>query len=627
MYFCLVINKQSQQMNNLFYFFIFLLSPTLFFSQPNENSLELLSKSKNKDKLWVDNMLINIEQIIKNNPNLAVKYSKIVLNVSKELSYEEGIWNALINNAIGLNVLGKYENAKKQIEIALIEIPNDNSFDKVSALLILGKINYNLGLYDSALESYTKAENQINSTKKNIQHADIFNNRANVYVLKGNNKLAIENYIKAAKIYQDLNNKQLLAIIYTNLGNANANFKLYNKSIEYFKKSAEINKIYNDLSNLSINFLNMGVSYKEMDSLNRAATYYEKSLEIAKKVGSNLVMAQNYSNLANIYEKRGDHKKALAFYNSSLDICKKEKIPYGLALNYASIGETYFFLKNYKVAIVNLNRALDYTKKLGIPKEQSKVYETLTNVHKAMGDYRNAFYFQSLFKQINDSLVNIEKHKQIVELQIKYDTAEKQKTISEMDVKQISQKLTIGYLFSLSLLLVLLSLWFFYRKKQSLQEKKIAEVIAEKMKLELEIKNNELTHKALKISHLQENNKLIASDVEEILKLSKVSNIDINQLVRKIKSSSENINIWNEFDLRFKEIHGIFHSKVIAMYPDLSPVELRIVSLLRLNLTTKEIAEIMQRSIKTVENTRGIIRKKMKLDKNINLTSFILSFK
>ncbi|MGO4819708.1 tetratricopeptide repeat protein [Flavobacterium sp. W22_SRS_FP1] len=614
-------------MNKKICFFIFLFFPALFFAQPNVNSLELLSQSQNKDEAWVDKMIIEVGDIINSNPKLAVEYTKTILNISKKLSYENGISNSLIKNAAALNVLGKYDEAKKQIDIALKSIPDNNSIDKAKALILLGKVNYNLGSYDSALLIYDKAEKLTKSNVKSIQHAEIYNNRANVYVLKGDNKLAIENYINAAEIYQYLDEKQLLAIVYTNLGNSNANFKLYDKSIEYFKKAAEINKTYNDLSNLSINFLNMGVSYKEMDSLNKATTYYEKSLAIAKNLGSNLVMAQNYSNLANIYEKKGDHKKALSFYNSSLDICKKEKIPYGLALNYASIGETYFFLKNYKVAIINLNRALDYTKKLGIPKEQSKVYETLTKVHKAMGDYKNAFYFQSLFKQINDSLVNIEKHKQIVELQIKYDTAEKQKTISEMDVKQISQKLTIGYLFSLSLLLILLSLWFFYRKKQSLQEKKIAEVIADKMKLELDIKNNELAHKTLNISHLQENNKLIASDVEEILKLSKVSNIEINQLVRKIKSSSENINIWDEFDHRFKEIHGIFHSKVIAMYPDLSPVELRIVSLLRLNLTTKEIAEIMQRSIKTVENTRGIIRKKMKLDKNINLTSFILSFK
>ena len=257
----------------------------------------------------------------------------------------------------------------------------------------------------------------------------------------------------------------------------------------------------------------------------------------------------------------------------------------------------------------------------------SHICALLTKVYKAKEDYKNAFYFQSLSKEINDSLVTSEKHKQIVELQTKYDTAENQKTILELKAKQINQKLTNGYLVILALLLTLVSVWFYYRRKRSLQEKKIAEINADKMKLQVAIKNNELVKKSLNISHLQENNKQIATNINEILKDSKVSTIEMNKLVKKIKSSSESSKIWDEFDIRFREIHSSFYSKIISSYPNLTPTELRMVSLLHLNLTTKEIAEIMHRSIKTIDNTRSLIRKKMKLGRNVNLTSFVLSIK
>ncbi|MDG1278185.1 MAG: tetratricopeptide repeat protein [Algoriphagus sp.] len=606
---------------------LFVFFPTAVISQTSTSNVEKLSHSENKNSAWVDKMIIEVENILNSESKLAFEYSNIILDVSYKLDYSKGTQNATLQNAKILNILGKYIDAKKQIEIGLKIIPNNNFAYKINALIILGKINYNLGSYDSALVVYDKAEEILGNNLNNIQIADIYNNRANIYILKGDYKLAIENYLKSADIYKILNQKKLLAVVYTNIGNVNANFKMHDKSIEYFKLAAEINVINEDLLNLSINYLNMGVSYKEIDSLDIAVEYYEKSLTISEKLGSTLVMVQNYSNLANIYEKRGDYKKALEFFDTSLNLCKKGGITYGIALNHANIGNTNFLLKNYEVAILNLDSALKYINVLGLPKEKSIVYERLTKIYKEKLDYKNAFYFQSLFTEIKDSLVTAEKYKQIVELQTKFDVAENKKTILELKTKQISQKLTIVYLIVLALLLILLVVWFIYRRKQSLQEKLIADITADKMKLEIEIKNNELAHKTLNIIHLKENNKHIATNIEEFLKVSKDSNQDMKQLVKKIKSTAENSKIWDEFDLRFKEIHSNFYSKIISNYPDLSPVELRLVSLLHLNLTTKEIAEILQRSFKTIENTRGIIRKKMSLDRNVNLTSFILGIK
>lgn len=610
----------------LFYLLVSLFSATLF-AQTASDSLAVFSKAKNKDVAWVDKMIVKVDKISNSEPKLAFEYSNMVLDASNKLGYAKGIQNSMIQSAQILNVLGKYEDAKTRIESALKRISGNDFDHEIKALITLGIVNFNMGLYDPALVAYDKAEKIIGKDAENLQNADIYNNRANVYSLRGNYNLAIEDYLRAEEIYKMTNQNSLLAVVYNNLGTENRNLHFYKKSIEYYQLASEINETYKDLFNLAKNYSNIGVSYNALDSIDKALKYYKKSLVISEGLGSNLVLAQNYVNIANIYEKKADYKIALEFFNKSLEICKKEKITYGLVLNYMNIGNTNFLMKNYESAIVNLDSSLKYAKVLGLPKEESQIYERFTRVYKGKGDFKNAFYFQSLFKEINDSLVTTEKHKQIVELQEKYDKAQNQKTILELKDKQISQKLTIGYLIVLALLLAIFVGWFLYKRNLSLKEKKIAEVTADKMQLQIELKNNELTQKALNIVHLQENNKHIISDIEEILKESKVPAISINQLVRKIKISSENSNIWDEFDLRFKEIHGNFYSKIISGYPALSPVELRIVALLHLNLTTKEIAEIMQRSIKTIENTRGIIRKKMNLEKGANLTSFILSIK
>lgn len=85
--------------------------------------------------------------------------------------------------------------------------------------------------------------------------------------------------------------------------------------------------------------------------------------------------------------------------------------------------------------------------------------------------------------------------------------------------------------------------------------------------------------------------------------------------------------IWEEFDERFKEANSKFYIKLTTEYSSFSANEIRVTCLLYQNYTTKEIAEILHRSEKTIRNIRGLIRKKMNLPKGENLTSFLRSIK
>ncbi len=592
------------------------------YAQTSMDSLKNLSNSKIKNEDWIDAMILNVEKIINSEPKTAFTFSKRIIETSNKLSYKKGFENSTLQNAQILYTLGKYDEAEKQIKKVLKKL-DDNDFNKIQALIILNNVFYNRGEFDAALNLLKEAEELTIDKKNEPVQATIYNNKAKIYLIKGDYNLTIQNNLKAAEIFERLNKKKSLAVVYNNLGNINADFKFYDKSIKYFNLSIKINQTVGDLYNLSQNYANLGVTYKSIDSITKAIVYYEKSLAISEKLGSRLVMAQNYVNLGNIYEKQGNYKKAFEIFNKSLEICKKEKIIYGLVLNYANIGNTHFLNKNYDDAITSLDSAIKYAEILKLPKEKLEIYERLTNVYKAKNNFKKAFEYQSLFNEINDSLISAEKHNQFAELQTKYETTKKEKLILEMSEKETKHKLTIVYLIILSLILSLFGAWIFYKRKKSLQENKIAEITADKMKLEIQLKNNELTQKTLNILNLKENNLQIVSEIEELINSKSVTNNEMVQIVNKIKFSSKSSAIWEEFDLRFKTIHSDFYSKIISNYPDLSPVELRIVTLLRLNLTSKEISEILQRSIKTIENNRSLIRKKMNLDTNTNLTSFI----
>ena len=160
------------------------------------------------------------------------------------------------------------------------------------------------------------------------------------------------------------------------------------------------------------------------------------------------------------------------------------------------------------------------------------------------------------------------------------------------------------------------------------QEKIVTLLSTEKHQMELNFKNKELFQKELYIASLKEVNKNILTELKKNSdNLTKTKNPDFYKLIKALKNSSQEATIWTEFDHRFKEANSDFYVKLLKNHPTLSSNEVRVSCLLHQNYITKEIAEILKRNFKTIENIRGLIRKKMNLQKGENLTSFLHSIK
>ena len=81
----------------------------------------------------------------------------------------------------------------------------------------------------------------------------------------------------------------------------------------------------------------------------------------------------------------------------------------------------------------------------------------------------------------------------------------------------------------------------------------------------------------------------------------------------------------NEFETRFTGVYEQYYEKLKNLAPELSPNDLRICALMRLNISTKEIALLTNRTAGTVDNTRSSIRKKLKLEDDTNLQEYLLN--
>ena len=161
-----------------------------------------------------------------------------------------------------------------------------------------------------------------------------------------------------------------------------------------------------------------------------------------------------------------------------------------------------------------------------------------------------------------------------------------------------------------------------------IQEKKIIELEKEQLEADLRFKSKELSGVVMtNIAHQE-----FLNSLKEEIQQQKLSgqytrkNLDkllvlINQ---SIVSDEEN---WNMFQANFDRIHENFFRNLKQQYPDLTAGDLRFCALLRLNMPTKEIAKLLNISVRGVDAARYRLRKKFNLSQEDSLTDFMINFK
>lgn len=165
-----------------------------------------------------------------------------------------------------------------------------------------------------------------------------------------------------------------------------------------------------------------------------------------------------------------------------------------------------------------------------------------------------------------------------------------------------------------------------YRRQALVAEKKIINLKNEKLKTEMIHRDKELANQTM---NLIRKNKFLLRLKEELEKLKKLCSDDllkdkITTLMTKIDKDIDHKKQWEVFETAFDEVHEDFLSRLKTQYPDLTPKELRLCAYLRLNISTKEIAPLMNISVRGVEICRYRVRKKLNIDRDQNLTKLII---
>ncbi len=160
------------------------------------------------------------------------------------------------------------------------------------------------------------------------------------------------------------------------------------------------------------------------------------------------------------------------------------------------------------------------------------------------------------------------------------------------------------------------------------KEHAVRQIEDDKMKSELRHLNNQLAASTMNLVVKNEFMETIKEELEEVKRKGKSSETKqaLEKIVREIDTTLRLQEDWEQFEYHFDQVHGDFLNRLREQFQDLTPNEQKLCALLRLNLSTKEISNLMSISLRGVEIARYRLRKKLGLDQGQNLSKFVLEY-
>lgn len=463
--------------------------------------------------------------------------------------------------------------------------------------------------------------------------AEVYLSRHYKHDFKGEFKQAHKNILIADSMYRELNDDKHHGQCLMRLGSAYQKMNQDSLALKYFMDAIDIHEKMGFDQGLARTYQALGHYYSvllgesgEEEDYAKAKEYSSKAIEFFKKSNQLIPVANCLNTLASLKSSVGDFEGALADYQESLSITKRENNEMGTTWNYSSL--TYLYLDNGKFEEANIyaDSAYNYAVEIGMKDAQSSALRMKSEILYTAGDYQEAFHKLYEYNDLNDTIYSNANYQQSAELQAKYDSVKKDLELAESEHQVQIEKNKRFWMWLVFAIIMILSLIIINRElKRKKKAEELSKAMEENLTQKLEYKNRELTSLALQIA---QKNELINSLDQEINKINSEgeNKAKLSSLKNKLKIESSTDKFWDQFTHQFNETHSNYFKSLTNAYPDLSKNDLRLSSLIRMNLSTKEMASILNVTDEGIKKARYRLRKKLMLASDVNIEQHLMQF-
>ncbi len=346
---------------------IFILSSTFCIAQNQViDSLKKVIQVTKIDSAKVNTYNTIADKFKESYPDSTAYYALKASALAKKTNYNFGIANAFMNSGNSNIILSNYKNALHDFENAKTyfekELKNTSNIDKKRIKNGLARSYASIGVVFSEINTYSRA---------------------------------IENYLKALKIYQEIGQTNSISKAYNNIGIVYKSQFNYSKALEYFKKALAIQEQIGE-ETVGVTHTNIGSIYFEKGNTKEALLYFNKAKLVFEKKENKRGYALLLNYLGDYYRKQNNVSEASNFYNQSIKLYDEMDNKFGASLVLYNLGLLNISQKKYTDALPFLLKSLSYAKEIGVQdqtiedeKTLSELYGKLNNPTASLTHYKN----------------------------------------------------------------------------------------------------------------------------------------------------------------------------------------------------------------------------------------------
>jgi len=455
-------------------------------------------------------------------------------------------------------------------------IPKENaSIDEINNY---ATSQWGKGNYQEALNYFSKAYQKAKEKKDETQIANILNNLGLVHWRLGDNQSAMDCYKESNRLAEKLGLKRLTGLTFTNQSLIQKEQHKFEEAIDNNKKAINIFQELNSSRDLAIAYNNQGQIFKNQSKNDSALVNYLKAIRIYNKIDYKDGMAATYYNLAEIYTRKGQKEKAVSSASKSLQAGLESESKVRISEGYRKLGETYENFNEPDSALKYQKKYAEFEKEILIANQSEKLIEEQAKLGNEVKTLR---------------IQNLEKEKIIAQNRL--------------------------WLIAVSILILLLfvSLVVYRRISKIKMKEKELELELENSQKILQVKKKELRSY---IVDLSQKNQLINELQQELSSESDKNEIQVAQLLNQKILTDED---WDKFKEKFSAIYPEFLPKLKLLKTSLTEAEIRLLVLLRLKLSGKEMAATLGISPQSVRVTKMRLKKKLQEENYESVEDFL----
>lgn len=399
------------------------------------------------------------------------------------------------------------------------------------------------------------------------------------------------------------------------------------KAIEYYQSTISIFNEKNIRHGVPGLLNSIAMLYKDEDKLNEALAVSLQAVGVADSLGNKLLVTEAMRQLSVIYNATGNIQKGIETLEEALSIAEQSGITGSSLLLMNMLSGSYLESGNVERAKEVSVKARNTAFENQDWNAAKKALEVLIESELALNNFEDAFEHQQELLSVKDSIIDKERTRSILEFEARYRINQKEKEIALLQAeneKRAIMQATLGGGILLLLILAFLALRSQRLKiKSGKAELELSNLKHKKLEQDLEFKNKQLTTQSLNMVQKNEMMEELREKVENIKKEGGTK--ELNSLAHLVDYSFSLDEDWKQFQMHFEEVHSGFYHILKERYPDLTPNEMRLSALVKLNLSIKEMAAIMGISPDSAKTARYRLRKKLELNTEENLTGFMLA--